>query len=358
MTGQQILDRAIAFLRRYVVLTDAQALALAVWCLHTRVYERLSRTTAYVEVTGVSGSGKTTLMEVSALLCRGADMVNTIRSLSMCRYIEERHGEATIFVDEAERLASNAYGDQRSMLASGYRRGGLHRISVGDSSKAYSSWCPKMFTSLRTITPVLHNRSIPIWLDKGKPVAALALEYERAEADAAQLVEAFARYMASVPRIVTEQADWFTDARDQEIWTPLVSLARTLDVSRSCYDALVTASVDLQAKRGIERRADIKVEDENAQERSYALRLIQDVQACVRDGETAIRSSDLVTRLYALPTGPWRSFQQSGLTEITLAQLLGAIGPTSVDIQLGHGRKDRVRCKGYRVADLRKATRT
>lgn len=385
MNGQELLERWIGFLRRYLVLSDAQYLVLALWAMHTWMYDSLSRTTPYLEITGVSGSGKTTVMEALALLSRGSLTLNTLRTLSMCRYITEHDARVTLFIDEAEKLSSASYGDQRSMLASGYRRGGVHLVTVGKGTAQFEVWCPKAFTSTRTMTHVLHNRCIPIWVELGSPEARLGLEAERAEATAAELTEALKGVLPGIVaprqnfdalralgvsaeqltdrggpamRVQAVQASWLHNERDQEIWTPLITLAHTLRLRQNTIDALVAASVDLAALRGVERRCDVRVADEDAAERSYARRLLADALTVAQEGESFIPSGVLVDRLRLLPAAPWRVYQRSGLTEITLAQLLGAHGIQPVIGQIGKGRKDRRKVRGYRVRDLTAAKRT
>lgn len=350
--GQQLIDAMRAWLRRYVGLTAEQNLVLTLWALHTWVYDRLSRSTPYIEITGVSGSGKTTCMEALSMLSRGSVILNTLRTLAMCRYISEHEGRVTIFVDEAERLESGAFGDQRSMLASGYRRGGEHLVSSGKETIRFQVWCPKVFTSCRTLHTVLHNRCIPIWMDRGQTEASLSLEWERAEATAAELIEGFKRVMQNTPRAVTLEADHMTSERDREIWTPLFSMAATLRADRATMDALTAASVDLSSLRGVERRMDVKHEDESARERSYAVRLVQDARAVLQPGEAFIPSAVLVDRLRALPAAPWRVYGRNGLTEIGLAQLLGAFGVESGLGQVGKGRKDRKVMRGYKASAI------
>jgi hypothetical protein len=352
MTGLELIGAVREWLRRYVVLSSAQELVLALWCLHTWVYDRLSRTTPYLEVTGVSGSGKTRLMEAAALVSRGSIILTTLRTLAMARRIRETDGHVTFFVDEAERLSSAQFGDQRSMLASGYRRGGEHMISVGKETAMFEVFCPKMFTSLRTLTTVIHNRCIPIWLDRGKPTADLGLEYERAEATSSELIEQYKNVMKVTPRFVTVDPMWLTSERDREIWTPLFSLAATLKADKATMDELTAASVDISSLRGVERRMDSVVEDEAEKERSYAVRLLTDVRAVLKPGEAAVPSRELVERLRLLPTGPWRSYQRSGLSEITLAQLLGAFGLESKDRRIGKGRKNSKVLKAWSASEI------
>jgi hypothetical protein len=355
MTGLELIGAVRAWLRRYVHVSPAQELVIALWCLHTWVYDRLGRTTPYIEMTGVSGSGKTTIMEAMALLSRGSVILTTLRTLAMCRKIHETEGRVTFFVDEAERLSSSSFGDQRSMLASGYRRGGEHMVSVGKETQMFPVWCPKVFTSLRTLTPVIHNRCIPLWVERGTPAASLSNEWERAEATAAEVIEQYRNVMRAVPRVIAVDPLWLSNERDREIWTPLFSLAATLGADKATMDELTAASVDLSSLRGVERRMDAIVEDEAARERSYAVRLLQDCKAVILPGEAFIPTAVLVDRLRALPTGPWRSYQRSGLTDITLAQLLGAFAVGSVIGQEGKGAKNRKVVRGYRVAHIRDA---
>jgi uncharacterized protein DUF3631 len=380
--GQGLIDAARAWLRRYVALTPAEELVMVLWCFHTWCYEQLGRTTPYVEITGASGSGKTTLMEACSILSRGGEILNTLRTLYICRRINETNGEITIFIDEAEKLAGTSYGDQRSMLASGYREGGVHGVSVGKGTIRFGSYCPKMFTSTRTMVNVLHNRSIPIWMERagGRVEASLSREWSRAEATGMELRQAFqrisgpwlnqaraARAAAELRKmgvdvaapvvdgavhVLTMEASHLSEERDQEIWTPLFSLARTLGVEDKTIAELTAASVDISARRGVDRRCDVKDADEGARERSYAVRLAQDAKAVALPGESFIPTDTLVERLHALPASPWRVYGGGGLTSISLAQLLGVFGVEPGVSQIGSGRKERKQVRGYKVSAI------
>lgn len=372
-TGQQLIDGLRGWLRRYIVLTAAQELTLALWIVHTWLYERLGRTTAYVEITGVSGSGKTAVLDAMQLTCRGAEKLQTIRTMYICRRIREQAGLCTILIDEAEKLASDAFGDQRSMLAGGYREGGVHGVTVGKGTVRFPVWCPKAFTSLRSLTPVLHNRSIPIWMELGQPAASLSIEYDRAKAVAGELIDAISRVLGGVQRveyitdenneiqpivtgrkptrkIVTVEADWLSE-RDREIWTPLVSLAHTLELNPKTIAELERASVDLSSLRGVERNCDVKSFDEASRERSMAVRLLHDVKASVLPGESFLPTAVLLERLHAMPKAPWRVYQRAGLTDVTLAQLLGAHGLQPSVQRLGKGRQSKTG-RGYKVKEI------
>jgi hypothetical protein len=373
-TGQALIDAIRGWLRRYLVLTPMQELVISLWIVHTWLYERLGRTTPYIEITGVSGSGKTALLDALVLMCRSAEKLQTIRTMYICRRIKEQAGLCTILIDEAEKLASDSFGDQRSMLAGGYREGGVHGVTVGKGTVRFPVWCPKAFTSLRTLTAVIHNRSIPIWMELGNPAASLSVEWDRAKATAGELIDAISRVLGGVQRVeyitgedgelqpivtgrkptipvVSVEADWLGE-RDREIWTPLVTLAHTLKLNQQTIMDVERASVDLSALRGVERNCDVKVNDQEARERSLAVRLLHDVKACILPGEKFIPTAHLLERLHAMPKAPWRVYQMRGLSDIQLGQLLGAHGVKSCAGQIGKGRKERQQVKGYKVADL------
>src|SRR5437868_503368 len=83
-----LLDAYVAFVRRYVVLSDAQAEAVALWILHTFCTEA-AEATPYLAVTSAERrSGKSRLLEVLALLVQkplraaGATEAALFRSLT------------------------------------------------------------------------------------------------------------------------------------------------------------------------------------------------------------------------------------------------------------------------------------
>ena len=70
-TGQQLIDRMIAFFQAYVSITPEQALTCALFALNTWLYEAFF-STPYLEIWSVvKRSGKTTLAEVLITFARG-----------------------------------------------------------------------------------------------------------------------------------------------------------------------------------------------------------------------------------------------------------------------------------------------
>src|SRR5262249_705755 len=82
-----LLDSSRAFVRRFVILGDIEADAVALWNAHTYVY-RCAPATPYLHpYSPEPGSGKTTLLEVLALLARDAITADNLTEAVLFRMI-------------------------------------------------------------------------------------------------------------------------------------------------------------------------------------------------------------------------------------------------------------------------------
>src|SRR5580693_9082846 len=112
----ELLTEIEDIIKRHVVLPDAAATALAVWVLHTYVYE-LRDTVAYVAIESPEKRcGKTTLLTVLAAMAHKPLIASNVtvgalfRAIDMCR--------PALFIDEADTfLAGN--GTMRGIINSG-----------------------------------------------------------------------------------------------------------------------------------------------------------------------------------------------------------------------------------------------
>jgi hypothetical protein len=364
MTGQQLIDKWVAFLRRYVALSEGQALVVALWALNTYVYERFP-VTPYLEIWAMGKrSGKSTLAEILSLLCRGGRVLATIRVLSMVKLIEAKEGAYVPFIEEAERFAKANLGDERSIIASGYRRGAVHELEKA----SYRTFCPKAFVLIGNVHEIIRDRCISLKLERATPPSNWTLERYTAENEIDDLIVEWREVAKSDavdviktddgPRFHPVDPVWLTSARDREIWTPLFSIARALRLDGKTLETLQRASVDLSILKTLppvvyhpsqEERTD---DDQNA-----ADAVLRDLLSTVKPGETAILTEAAVIRLHGIATAPWRAWRGDGLNAITLAGLLKRFGVESENIRVGKGRANSKVVKGYKVARLQAAAR-
>lgn len=356
LTGQQVIERWIGFLRRYLHISDAQALVMALWAIHTWLFEKFG-STPYLEVYAPNkGMGKTRVLEALELLVRGAERMPTARIAPIVRLIHEHQGKCTLLIDEAEKLAQGAINETRSALAAGYRRGSTHPVTTAQGVVRFPTFCPKAFALIGNIQPILRDRSIPILLQRGKPDADLLAEYaqatEAAEALKAELFK-FSQQTGAFSHPAIEIPEWLY-GRDAEIWTPLFAIARAMGLHKDTLEALTAASVDLSALKELDALPSrpTVAEDQGDIELQAAERLLKDVAAIVQPGDKAIPTEELLTRLRAVPTAPWRSWRGKGLDAIVLSALLSRYRLTPENVRIGK----RV-VKGYKVTEINAAAR-
>jgi hypothetical protein len=349
------------FIKRYMSLSDGQALVCALWAINTYVYDRFPVVPYLESWADMKRSGKSTLAEILSVLCRGGRVLSTVRVLSMVKLIEAKEGAYVPFIEEAERFARAQLGDERAILASGYRRGAVHELEKA----SYSTYCPKAFVLIGNVHEIIRDRCISIKLDRKAPPHNWTLDRYTAEAEAADLIVALrdnaktwdvTRTADDQPRFPMIDPTWLVSARDREIWTPLFSVAAAMRLHADTLSALKRASVDLSILKTLPAvvyhpsQSETVSDDANAAEA-----VLRDLVGVLADGETFIPSVVAVQRLQNIDVAPWRGWRGDGLTEISLAALLHRFGIDSVTGQVGKGRKERRQAKGYRGLHLRDA---
>lgn len=359
MTGQQLVERWIVFLRKYVVMSEQQALVVALWSINTWVYERFASVPFLEIVASTKRAGKTTLLDALRMLCRGPEQFAIVRILTILRMIEHYEGRVTILIDEAEQFGRANLGDTRQGVATGYRQGAQHAVSVGKGFQRFRTFAPWAFAQIGNVHNVLRDRCIEIELQRGRPAASLSENRDTAAAEAQELIAELILYSKVSAerhgRIAIVAADWL-HGRERELWTPLVSVAAWLGLHADTMWILQGASVDFGLLKQQPAKVWHSAQDEtDAEDRDAAERVMADAVTCIHTGETFIPSANLVDRLRDIPTAPWRGWRGNGLNEITLAALLVRYGLEPKTARVGRGRKDSKTLRGYAVPELLKA---
>lgn len=100
-----LLADVAAFIRRYVVLTDAQVMAVALWVLHTWAIEAADVTPYLIITSPEKRTGKTRLLEVLDLLVPRAMRVANTSTSALFRTLDDTTGgRVTLLQDEADAL--------------------------------------------------------------------------------------------------------------------------------------------------------------------------------------------------------------------------------------------------------------
>jgi hypothetical protein len=139
-----LLEAIAAFVSSYVVLSDAQISAIALWTLHTHAFDA-SECTPYISVTSAEkASGKTRLLEALELVVANAWLTGRVTPAVLARKV---HAERpTLLLDETDATFAGdpEFGQVlRGLLNSGYDAV-VNRpsVSVRAPTSAMSTWTP------------------------------------------------------------------------------------------------------------------------------------------------------------------------------------------------------------------------
>jgi hypothetical protein len=344
--GEQLLDSLVSFLRRYVVMSEPQALAVVLWIVHTHALDAAEQSPLLAITSAEKQSGKTRLLDVLELLVKEPWRVITPSEAVVFRKIDAKP-PPTLLLDEVDAIfgpkANSNMEGLRALLNAGNRPGTKVPRCVGPSQelKSFEVFCPKALAGIRDLPDTVADRAIPIRLKRrapGEPVQ----RFRRRDADDAghplyESVRSWAEYHAPTltemrPSLPDELSD-----RAQDAWEPLFAIADEIGgywPARARSSAIALSGVDAQ-------------DDESA-----GVRLLADVQAIfAAKGDDRISSATLAAELHELEESPWSEWYGKPITQHGIAKLLKhfEIRPRSVRLD------DETTPKGYRLEQFEDA---
>ena len=175
----RVLQNVTCYIRRYVVLSDPQAVACTLWVAHCHAFA-VAEATPYLNVTSaVKQSGKTRLLEVLEPIVPAPWFTGRVSAAVLTRKVDAE--TPTLLLDESDATFSHRseYAEAlRSMLNSGYRRSGKSSLCVGQGAgstyRDFSTFCPKAITGIGALPDTVTDRSIRIVLKRRAPNESVA----------------------------------------------------------------------------------------------------------------------------------------------------------------------------------------
>jgi hypothetical protein len=335
----QTLADIAHLLRRYVVLSPAQAVACTLWVAHSHALEAADAT-PYIAITSPEKeSGKTRTLEVLELLVARPWLTSRVTAAVLPRRIDKE--QPTLLLDESDAAfgGDKEYAETlRGVLNSGYRRGGGYSVCVGQGANisyvTLSTFGAKAIAGIGKLPDTVQSRSIPIRLRRRTSTETVE-RFRRRDAEAAAepirlSVESLAAFNVEKLREARPEIPAQLSDRAADVWEPLLAIA---DLAGDIWPA--------QAREAaIELSTGAPVEDD-----SLGVLLLADVKA-VFDGAGADRLSSavLVAALNDLAESPWSEWNKGkGLTQNRLAALLRRFEVRSRTVRLD----DETTPKGY-----------
>lgn len=163
------LDLVHAMVGRFVVLKPYQQIAVALWIVHTHVYNQFMVTPHLVLRSPVANCGKTTLLDIVAKLTARAEKFDSITVAGLVRLIDEQH--PTLLIDEADNfnLTLPHNGRMRRIFNSGHRKGGTEGLVEHGKLRKFSTFTPLALAlpqAVGGLPRASNSRSITINLER------------------------------------------------------------------------------------------------------------------------------------------------------------------------------------------------
>jgi hypothetical protein len=299
-------------IEKCVALDPHQRLAVALWIVHTHLYDRFLVTPRLVLTSPVRGCGKSTLLDVIRLLVAKPEKSDNITAAVIYHHAHET--KATLLLDEADNLELGAKHAMRAVLNAGHRKGGrVNRIWHGEPHR-FDVFTPVALAAIGGLSLPLMHRSVVIHMERHD--GARPLHRLDAVDNEFDVLYSYTRKWVqrttinSDPQMPSELRNRVADN-----WRPLIAIADACgpEVGMKAREAAVALSRHQR--------------DEDA-----AVILLHDIrQAFDARGVDRIMSRTLVDDLIAMPDAEWSEWrgplsiqQPRKLTTGALATMLRA----------------------------------
>jgi hypothetical protein len=312
------------FIRRYVVITDDQAVTLALWVLHTYNLDAADVTPYILISSPEKRSGKSLLLDALEKLAHKPWRTVTPSAAVMFRTIEK--DSPTLLLDEVDTIwgAKSRDDDEalRAVLNAGFRRRGS-TVPRCDGPKMrvrnFRTYCPKAFAGIATNVPdTVVDRSIPIhmsrkrredqverWRDSRVELVAEGVR-ESIRAACVAGVALVAVLGEKEPELPDELSD-----RAQDAWEPLLAIA---DYAGGEWPARA-------------RKAAVSLMAEEDEALPLGARLLGDIRdVFTLHPSNKMGTTELLEHLYKIEESGWGDWFGKPITSRKLASLLKPYG--------------------------------
>lgn len=325
--GDDLLDRIAARFKRHLALPDHADHAMALWVLHTWLFQSSFITPRLALISPVKRCGKTTALRIVANLVPRTLLCSNTTTAAMFRIIET--DRPTLLLDEADTFIERNE-DMRGLINAGHARDGSFVRVVGDKHvvRRFSCWCPMAIAAIRVLPGTIEDRSIKVSMRralKGEVTQSFRPSREPAEFD--ELKAMAARWAADNEDVLADaEPEMPASLHDRacDNWRPLIAIAD-----------LAGGEWPLRA-----RNAAIGLSGES-EKQTLSVELLTDIRAAFDGaGTDRMSSADLVAKLTTDPERPWATLDHGKpMNQRMLAKRLEpfALAPVMMRMPQGPG---------------------
>jgi hypothetical protein len=245
VAGAALLDELAQIYPRYLVLPAGGSTTLALWTIHTYLFDAFD-VSPYLTITSPQKRcGKSTVLRVVRALAHALLLLSNATPAALFRTIELVH--PTLLVDEAETFVRDNE-ELRGILNSGHTKGTafvLRTVGEEHEPRMFSTWTPKALASIGRLPNTLRDHSIVLTMHRKTKTERVARWREREASQyldvrrrcvrwAADAVEALRTADPAVPEALND--------READNWATLLAIAdQAGDAWRQRTEAAITA---------------------------------------------------------------------------------------------------------------------
>jgi hypothetical protein len=166
-----VLDLVLFLIEKHIAVTPAERMAIALWILHTWVFDRFTITPRLALLSPVRGCGKTTLLALIELLVADPHRTDDISAAAVYHHLGH-NPRACLLFDEADGADLLHNRTLRSVCNSGHRKGGGVSRYVGGWSQRFPTFAPLALAAIGVLPLPLMHRSVLVNMQRRAPDAA------------------------------------------------------------------------------------------------------------------------------------------------------------------------------------------
>lgn len=310
--GGPLLSEIADRVRRYVVLPDEAADAVALWALHTHALDAAMISPRLFLSSPEMRCGKTVLLSVVSRLVPRRLQAANISAAPLFRTIEL--ARPTLLLDEADSFAKNSE-DLRNIINSGHQREGAVIRSVGDDHepRLFSTWAAMAIAGIGAMPGTVEDRSVIIRLRRKRRDERVEKLRIDSSPDLDALSSKAARWVADNIVFLKEADPAIPDRlgdRAADNWRCLIAIADR--AGGNWPERARNAAIALSA-------------GDDTDSQSIGVKLLADMAAVFETtGTDRIASADLAAELHKMEDKPWPEYGRARkpITAVQIARLL------------------------------------
>ena len=270
-----VLDLVLRLVELHIAVTPEERMAIALWILHTYVFEQFSITPRLALLSPVRGCGKTTLLILLELLVAKPFRSDNVTAAAI--YHTLAYQVHVLLIDEGDNLGLLNNNILRAVFNAGHRRGGHIDRLVSGRPWRFSVFAPLAIAAIGLLPLPLMHRSIIIYMRRYAPSEVELQRLDESDPSFPATRDLLQKWAATC----TLAQDRTMTLREGDNWRVLLAIADALghgEAARAAEAALNAGRMDEDP--GVKLLTDIRaVFDTNVIDRIWSAALVETLVA-------------------------------------------------------------------------------